>query len=59
MKVDKLTEDRLITISDSIKHVAKSETGHIPDKISCLKTNISLIELEIERLKKLRANNGG
>ena len=59
MKVDKLTEDRLITISDSIKHVAKSEIGHIPDKISCLKTNISLIELEIDKLKKLRANNGG
>lgn len=59
MKVDKLAEDRLITISDSIKHVAKSEIGHIPDKISCLKTNVSMIELEIERLKKLSANNIG
>ncbi len=52
MKVDKLMENRLVSISDSIRHVAKSDTGHIPDKISCLRTNISLIELVIKRLKQ-------
>jgi hypothetical protein len=59
MKVDKEMEVRLLKISDFIKEVATSETGHIPDKISCLMTNISLIKLEIERLKELRHLNGG
>lgn len=54
MKVDKLMKDRLVSIADSINHVAKSGEGHIPDKISCLMTNISLIELEVKRLKQLR-----
>lgn len=57
MKVDKLMEDRLVYISDSIKHIATSENGHIPDKIAGLKTNISLIELEVKKLKQLRDQN--
>jgi hypothetical protein len=58
MKVDKEMEVRLLKISDFIKEVAISDTGHIPDKIACLMTNISLIKLEIERLKELLHLNG-
>ena len=54
MKVDKQTESRLISISDSIRHVAESDSQHIPDKIGCLMTNIYLIELEINRLKHIK-----
>ena len=54
MKIDKEMESRLISISESIKHVAISDTGHIPDKIACLITNMSLIKLEINRLVDMR-----
>jgi hypothetical protein len=59
MILDKLTQDRLISISDTIKYIAETDKQHLPDKIGSLMINISLIELEIKKLKELCASNGG
>lgn len=53
MKLDKLTQDRLIAIADTIKYIATDEIQHLPGKAGSLMINISLIQMEVDKLKKI------
>lgn len=59
MELPKLNKDRLLSITDSINYVVENSTSHLPDKISNIMTNIKLLELEVEKLKKLRELKNG
>jgi hypothetical protein len=57
MELPKLNKDRLLSITDSINHASQTSNGHLPDKISCILTNIELLKLEVEKLKEMRKVN--
>ena len=56
MNLPKKYSDRILSITDSINHMAlnRNKNQHLPDKIACLKTNIELLKLEAEQMVKLR-----